>query len=114
MASAHIVPVTTAADGTAQVDVRIYGVIEAIAFRLGSLVSPHFTITDQLSGGAILAVTDVLADVRYQPRVPVQDATGNAIANAYDKPSVTGTCRVAVTNGGNKKSGAVIILFDSE
>ena len=111
MATSHIVNVTTAADGTASVDTRIYGVIEAIAVRLGSLDTPDIAITDALSSASILAVSAVAADVRYMPRAAVCDATGTPIADAYDKPACTGTLRVAVTGGGNKKTGAVIVLF---
>jgi hypothetical protein len=115
MAHAHLVPIKTAADGTFTTDVRMYGVIEAIAVRLGSLDTPDITVTDGLTGGAILAVTGVAADARYHPRVKVQTSVGaDADPVVLDKPAVTGICRVAVAGGGNAKSGVVVVLFNDD
>jgi hypothetical protein len=113
VAKAHVQPITTATDGTFTADVRVYGVIEAVAVRLGSLDTPDITVTDGLTGASVLAVTGVASDARYMPRVPVQDDTGADVDPAVlDKPSVTGVCRITVAGGGSKKSGAVVILYD--
>jgi hypothetical protein len=115
MAHAHTVPINTATNGTFSVDLRMYGVVVAIAVRLGSLDTPDLTITDGMSGAPILAVAGIAADARYQPRVPMQTKLGVDIdPPVLDSPAVTGICRIAVAGGGSKRTGSVIVLFNDD
>jgi hypothetical protein len=105
------IPLHTAADGTCSEELRIYGVVEAIALRLGSLSTATIVVTDGLSGAPILTITSAAASARYQPRVKCQDTGGADIDTMFDKPAVTGRINVTVTGGGNSKDGALIVLY---
>jgi len=107
--------ITTAADGSATFTAtQFYGVIEAIAFRLGSLSTPDITVTDGLSGGAVLAVTGLAADTRYHPRVLEQDGVDGSNLTSVTRPAVTGQLKVVIAGGGDKKTGSVVVLWEAD
>ena len=107
--------ITTAADGSATFTAtQFYGVIEAVAFRLGSLDTPDFTVTDGLSGGAVLAVAGLATDKRYHPRVVEQDGADGTDLTTVTRPAATGQLKIVIAGGGNKKTGAVIVLWEAD
>jgi hypothetical protein len=105
--------ITTAADGSATLSItQFYGVIEAIAVRLGSLDTPDVTITDGLSAGSVLAVSGLATDKRYHPRVLAQDDSGANITDNYTRPAISGQLKIVIAGGGNKKTGSVIVVWE--
>lgn len=108
---AKVVAITSDDAGAASIDVRLYGQLTAVALRLGTLSTPDITLTDVLTSVEILGVAGVAANTVWQPRVEVCDEDGAAIADAYDKPAVTGVLRVALAGAGAAKTGEIVLIF---
>lgn len=110
--TAKTVPLTTSAGGAASATIRFYGMLHAVAVRIGTSSTPDVDVTDQLTGTSILSVNGVAADTLYQPRVLVQDTDGADIAATYAPPAVLGALSIDVTGGGATKDLAVVLLFE--
>lgn len=108
------VPITTDASGNATVTVRAGGLLlRAIRVELGTLSTPDFTITEQPSGNAIIAVAAVAADTTLYPSVLADDASGVDITGAAMPYPVFDRIQVAVAGGGNTLTGRLIFLYSN-
>lgn len=69
------------------------------------------TITSEATGAAILTLTAQNSSGSWFPRPAVHDATGGAIADAYDaRVVVNDRVKVVVASGGNAKTGTVTVV----
>lgn len=114
------VPITTAADGSASKTVRCPGEIEGILVVLGDLSTPDIAISDHLSAKSVLSVSGLAATTAYRPRALAQTTAGANIAAAAGPPVVNnvyapvvcyGELDIAITGGGDTKSGTIYIAF---
>jgi hypothetical protein len=107
------VPIVTAADGSASVDVRAGGLIlHAIRVELGTLDTPDITVKEQPANTTIIAVAGVAADATYYPSVLSDDASGADVAGAAVPVPVYDRLEVTVAGGGNAKTGRLILLYE--
>ena len=64
---------------------------------------------------SLLTLTDANDDAWLYPRVPVNDPTGAALDDAdganLTKPLLVGKPRLAITSGGNAKTGGCILYY---
>lgn len=118
--STQVIPIVTAADGSFTTNVNCSGEVLAIGLVMGTLVSPHLTITDLDTGAPVFAKTDVLANSRWQPGAVIQtvagadtaDAAGPPETNAnYARPVCFRQAHVAVANAGDSKRGTLFIAY---
>ena len=115
----HIVPVTTAADGSATVYTPVIrGRVLAIRYLKPDFDNGHaFPATLEAPGEAIMVGTAVNASATYYPRVGVTDATGAAATLdgtrlARDYVYAGGDrVKIVVAQGGNAKTGAYHVVI---
>lgn len=87
--------------------------IEKIHIDLGTLASgaADVTITDNLTGESLLALTNISADSIDYVRRNVQGNDGADISNEYDKFYVSGAVKIVVAQGGDTKTGTVNVYW---
>jgi hypothetical protein len=105
-------PVETASDGTATLDLRARGRLLAVELDLGTLDPVTVIVTDEPSGRAILEVDAIAADGRWYPSVPLSAAEDGSDLGEHTQPVVTGHLHVAVTDGGDTKAGTIRFVMD--
>ena len=99
------------------------GVVRAVGIGKGNLAdTADVTVVDTATGGAIIALTNVLASGRYQPQVPLHDAVGAALAASGEDPPlfparlgspvVTRQVTVTVAEGGDTKQGTLYLVLE--
>lgn len=59
----------------------------------------------------LMDVDDANADALYYPKVTGDTAAGVEITDAYESPLVHGTLTVTVEDGGNAKSGSLVLYL---
>lgn len=107
------VPIVTAADGSASVDVRAGGLIlRAVRVEVGTLSTPDFAITEQPGNTAILSVAAVAADTTYYPSVLSDNASGVDVVGAGVPIPVFDRIQILVSGAGDTKTGRVILLYE--
>jgi hypothetical protein len=116
------IQLTTAADGTVTgYSARISGRIHSLHYiKTDFADGVDFTVTAEATGESIWAESNVnAAAVRY-PRAPVHSQAGVASLYAAGGTAVQDKIAlandrvvVAIAQGGNAKTGAVIVLFDN-
>jgi hypothetical protein len=110
------IPFTTAANGTASATGntvsggRLYAVIVAFG-TLAANTDITLTTTGADGAATLLTLTNLTAGGTFYPRKLVQDAVGADIAGEYTVPLIDGKPTLAVTDGGNAKSGAVTLVY---
>ena len=116
--SVKTVNIRTAADGSYSWERLFRGTIRAIEFQIGDLSTPDIDITDETYTLTLLSVNGVAASTVYYPSTFLEAAdgttaalVGTAMKGATAAP-VMGVLKVAITGGGDTKSGKVIILYD--
>ena len=67
---------------------------------------------DNASDTTLLTLTNANNDAWYFPKVTADDGTGGAIAAEYVSPVVNGKLKLAITSGGNVKSGGAIVYVE--
>jgi hypothetical protein len=113
---------TTNASGDATVngETSVFGRLEAVEWVLGTFdagVDATLTCQATLSGVAqtLLTLTNANANALYYPRALVHDATGGALTGTSGGDRtlmlLTGKPRVVIAQGGNVKTGAVILYY---
>lgn len=60
----------------------------------------------------LMTLTDANSDAWYYPKVTADDGTGKEIATEYVDLIVNGKPKLAITSGGNVKSGGCIIYIE--
>lgn len=118
-AERHVIPVTTASDGSATVySPVITGRVLGIRYVKDSFDNGHdFTVTLEATGEAIMVGTDVNASASFYPRVGMTDATGAAATfdgtRLLREPVLVAGDRVkiVVAQGGNAKAGVYHVII---
>lgn len=117
MARTITIPVTTDAGGAATATrVGLHGRVLKCAVDAGDMTAGavDVTITDDLSGSAIAAFTNVTGKVVIYPTVIPTTTAGAALATAgpVANPVLSGRVKVVVAQGGNVKSGTVYVTVE--
>ena len=119
----YILNITTAADGSATVtsETGIFGKLYAVEFVDGDLVDGVDTTLTYVSPSGVtktlLTMTDWNSDQTIYPREQVHGNTGTGLTYdgtriVADPPIVAGIVTATVAQGGNAKSGQVILYVD--
>jgi hypothetical protein len=117
--SVKTVSIRTAADGSYTWSRSFRGTIRAIEIQLGDLSTPDIAITDDTYSTNILTLTGISASAVHRPSAFLEAADGTTAAlvgtgmKGATAISIMGVLKVAVTGGGDTKSGKVIILYDA-
>lgn len=107
------VPLVTDGAGAASATVRAGGVIlRAIHVEIGTLSTPDIEITEEPEGTTVLSVVGVAADTRYVPTMEGADDAGAAVTGSALPVPVLDRIQIAVTGGGDTKSGRVVLLLE--
>lgn len=115
--STKTVFIRTAADGSYSWQRLFRGTIAAIEFQIGDLSTPDIDVTDETYAQTFLSVNGVAADTTYYPNTfrEAADGTSAALAGTGVKVGAPAVCmgelKVAITGGGDTKSGKVIIQY---
>lgn len=110
--TAKVVSIATDGAGAASLDVRLYGVIHAVALRLGTLSTPDIEILDYLTSTPVVAVAGVAANTIWYPRIAVSEADGTPVADIWDRIAASGSVRINITGGGASKSGEIVLIYE--
>ena len=113
--------VTSAANGAgnATTDVAVFGYLEAVDWIDGSFadgVDAVLSVVNTSSGTehTLLTLTNADNDAVYYPR-RVHDTTAGAAATAlYTRFLIAGHLKLAVTNGGDTKTGGCVVYWATE
>lgn len=107
------VPIITAADGSASVDVRAGGMLLwAVRVELGTLDTPDITLKEQPDNVTIISVAGVAADGTYYPSVLADNASGVDVVGAGLPVPVYNRITITVAGGGDTKTGRVILMYE--
>ncbi len=117
MSSVKTVTIRTATDGSYTWERYFTGVIDAIDFEIGDLSTPDIDVTDDDHSLSLLSVNGVSVDTVYYPSAFLEaaDGTNAALVGTSMKGATSfpfiGTLKIAVTGGGDTKTGHVKILY---
>ena len=109
---------TTAANGAATANfpktcnaAKLYAVLWNVGTGDAGI---DFTLATTGADGSatVFAVTNADASAKYYPRVAVVDATGSALT-WYDTPILDGRVTLTIAQGGNVKTGSMVILYEN-
>ncbi len=118
-----LLEVTTDAggDGTATATRAVNGLLYAVQYVDGTLdATADITLsavnTDSDVDQTFLTITNGANDAWYLPRVPLHDAAGTAVTfdgsnEIYGMAVINGTLKAVVAQGGNAKTGSVIVYY---
>ena len=112
------IPFTTAADGSASAtgsQALTAARLMAVVWNKGTCangVDVTIATTGADASGTLLAVTNADASAVYRPMAATVDASGNAIAGEYVEPLMDGIPTVTIAQGGDTKSGSVVLILD--
>lgn len=112
-----VIPFTTSAGGAADVLSEVIASGEVVQVWIDTGDTPSttdYTITESGTAAPIFAKSNVASDVLYPIRTPLYDTAGVALDGAYGAPVVADRLRLVVAQGGNAKSGTVIVYVDGE
>ena len=107
---------TTAADGSATINGSrtISGLLVAVQWIDGDLadgVDAVLSTVNTPSAATLLTLTDANNDALYYPRVVAHSNAGAAQASVDQLQLIEGLPRLAITNGGNAKTGGCVIYW---
>lgn len=108
----------TDGSGVFSVTVTAPGLVKAIGIVLGTLSTPDLTVTDALTGDAILVAAAIASNTRYQPKIVATDpADGGALDTAgdvaYESPAVLRTVTCALAGAGAATTGTLYLLMEN-
>lgn len=113
--------VTTASNGSgsATTDVAVLGYLEAVDWIDGTFadgVDAVLSVTGTAGGTdhTLLTLTNADNDAVYYPRRVVDTTAGAAATGVYGRFLVAGTLKLAVTNGGDTKTGGLVVYVADE
>ena len=118
MSNVRTVTIRTAADGTFTHTRALRGIIRAIEVQIGDLSTPDIDVTDDTYSQSFLSVNGVAADTTYYPSTFLMAAVGTTAAlvgtamKAAGPAVCMGLLKVAVTGGGDTKTGHIKFLYD--
>lgn len=111
MARIRTIHVLTDGTGAFSQDIAYRGQLIAVQVATGDLSTPDLDITDEPSGTNLLSVNAIAEDTTYYPMVASSDITDGTAGDGWQAPAVFGRLTVAVTGGGNAKSGTIKLLL---
>lgn len=85
----------TGADGTFTYERLLRAEVRAVEVQLGTLTTPDLDITDDTYGTSLVSDTAIATDSVYFPAAVCM-----------------GVLKVQVTDGGDTKSGRIVVLYD--
>jgi hypothetical protein len=102
-------------DGTDETVAAIFGLLYSVEWIDGDFVDgvdAVLAVTGKASGvdRTLLTLTDANADKDYYPRTLEQDNAGGDLAT-YTYPLINGKLKLTVSNGGDTKTGGVIVNY---
>lgn len=105
---------TTLADGTktASSNERYFGLVQAVQLVDGDLADGvDISVYNSTLDGDFLILTkaDFNSDSMYYPRVLEHLNTDGTALSTHTLPVISGQIKVVITQGGNVKSGAVVL-----
>lgn len=107
----------TSSGGAFSISVTLPGKVQAIGLAIGTLSTPDVAITDSLTGAAIFSKAGIASSGRWQPKVVANGTDGAALSTAgdvaYDAPACLQTLAIAVTGGGDTKTGTLYVQVES-
>lgn len=106
------IAVTTDPSGDFSASFHVYGTLHGVMVEKGDLSTPDVTISDDIRGVELLAVTGLAADAFYQLSSQLQGDDGADLTGAFGPPAIMGSLVVEVAGGGNAKSGTITCLID--
>ncbi len=115
--------VMTESDGTGTITAPspIFGYLEAVEWIDGSFddgVDPVLSVTETPNGidQTLLSISNANDDGWYRPRHLVHSEAGAALTGTSGgdraRPIINGRLKLAVTNGGNAKTGGCIVYYE--
>lgn len=121
----YILKITTIADGSSTVTTEgpVHGVLYAVETVDGDLADGVDTTLTYISPSGVtktlLTLTDWNTDATYYPGEQVHGNTGAALTLdgtriAFDKPIISGIVTATTAQGGNVKSGAIILYVEED
>lgn len=115
---------TTAADGslTVTANTQARGLLKSVEWIDGDLADGIDVVLscvrdDNAADITLLTLTDANTDAVYNPRYPAHDAAGAAVTydgtnEIYVEQFVNGYLKLVVADGGNAKSGGMIVYYE--
>lgn len=73
----------------------------------------HTDFTPRDTARRLMDVDDANADALYYPKVTGDTAAGVEITDAYESPLVHGTLTLTVEDGGDTKSGSLVLYLQA-
>lgn len=111
------ISITTAADGTGSgtgdrtiSGGRLIGVIYNVG-TFDATVDVTLATSGADGSGTILTLTNASASAVYYPRVQAVGNTGSALTGIYELPLLDGKPTVTIAQGGNAKTGSVVLIY---
>lgn len=116
MRSARVSATTdTAGDGIGNGTINVLGVVHAIKWDKGTCdTGVDITVSVQKSdaAGNLLVVANADASKLYYPRSLQHLDTDGSNLTTHTRPLACGTVRLVIAQGGNTKTGAVIVFYE--
>jgi len=96
---------------------KVVGILQAIQWIDGDLADGVDAVVsvdmdDDAPDLTLLTLTNANDDAWYFPKVTADSNAGTEIATEYVSPIVNGKLKLAVTSGGNVKSGGCIVYVE--
>jgi hypothetical protein len=110
----HVIPVTTAADGSATAySPVISGAVAQIHYlKTDFAAGVDFTITSEATGQSLWTEANVNAEKVVAPQQPVHDLAGVAQAGSLSRVYLSADrVKIVIAQGGNAKSGAFHVVL---
>ena len=111
---------TTATGGALTVEAgsSVRGLLHAVEWIDGDLADGVDAVlsvvrNDNAPDYTLLTLTDANADAMYYPRELIDTVAGVEIAGNYAEPVINGTLKLAITDGGDAKSGGAIVYYEA-
>lgn len=105
--------VTISGDASDQKVGPLNGLIHSIYADNGTLAATaDITITEAETGAPVLTITNLAADLRYQPRDDVHSIVGAVATQADERIPIAGELRIVVAQGGAGNSGTLYIYVE--
>lgn len=110
MQSIRYLRLTTNSSGAITKSVGVRGQLVAVKFDAGDLSTPDLDITDEPDGTNLLSINSAATAIYYLQAQTADPADGTA-GDTYVSPVVFGHVEVAITGGGDTKTGYVWLFF---
>jgi len=107
------IPITVSAGGAATVysTKPLDGTLQMIRVVIGTLAAGavDLTFTDDVTGQALLTITNLAGTTDYYPRGAAVNPANTAITNSFVEIPITGRVKIVVAQGGVSTSGTAYV-----